>query len=82
MVGVTTVTGGTLQINNSLALEGQTLDVNVSDNERVEHRQHCACPGRADGNAGAWPCPAIPLTIGGNGASDQLLREPERGPLR
>ena len=68
MVGVTTVTGGTLQINNSLALEGQTLDVNVSDTSVLSIASSALALGGLMGTR-SLALPAIPLTIGGNGAS-------------
>ena len=51
MVGITTLSGGALQVANPLALEGQTLDINTSDLGTLSVSDNVAQPGRPDGNA-------------------------------
>ncbi len=70
MVGITTLSGGTLQVNNPLALEGQTLTANVLDAGSLTTGAGLGgltlggLAGNRDLNL-----PAVALTIGANGSS-------------
>ena len=70
MVGITTLSGGTLQVNNPLALEGQTLTVNVLDAGTLTTASGLSglTLGGLAGNRNL-SLASIPLTIGANGAS-------------
>ena len=66
MVGITTLSGGTLQVNNSLALEGQTLTLSATAGVLSTTGLASLTLGGLAG-AGNLAAPAGPLTIGGNG---------------
>ena len=68
MVGITTLSGGALQVANPLALEGQTLDINTSDLGTLSISTTSLSLGGLMGSRNL-AAPAIPLTIGGNGSS-------------
>ena len=66
MVGVTTLSGGTLQVNNALALEGQTLTLNGGGTLNYGGLASLTLGGLA--GTQNWSAPAT-LTVGGNGLS-------------
>ena len=71
LVGVTTIPSGTLQLNNPLAIQGQTLDINTTDAGTLDTSTASLTSLTLGGLMGSrnFIAPAGPLTVGGNGVS-------------